>query len=245
MEFDLKNFFKEAPRFKEEVKQCMHDLAKNIVIRATCHFKMLNIDRILPRHVRIVIFQMAVDPLTRCNRTGLCVQQMKIKNMMRIFQRVLDDTDKNLQKDARYGLIDKKIVKGTCALLEKAEIRFSSAGAVCLAACVAEVCGIILNATQHLMQERTITQALLQTHGTTHRLSNGQQCTNASLLRFLHSMQGPHPEGLIDVPACLASTLKPRPSPSKMQINTKKAMRRMEEKNVSFDCMDKRPRTSD
>ena len=71
MEFDLKLFFKEPPRIKEEVKVYMHDTASRIVKRAVEHIKFLQIERILPRHVRIIIFEMTQDPLTRMKRVGL------------------------------------------------------------------------------------------------------------------------------------------------------------------------------
>lgn len=242
MEFDLKLFFKEPPRIKEEVKVYMHDTASRIVKRAVEHIKFLQIERILSRHVRIIIFQMTQDPLTRMTRVGLCVQQSKVKNMAKVFQRTIDSTEENLKGDAKYGGIDKKVVKGTQTILDDMEVRYSTGASVCLAACVAEVCGIMLNSTQTLMQERTINLASLQTYATIHCISSGEKCCNSSLVRFLHHLNLPMQKEIEQT----ADDVKDLPKISKKSTRESpgRKMRRLEEKSVSFS-EDKRPSTPD
>lgn len=191
MDFDLKVFFKDPPRIKEEVKAYIHNLANLMVDRAIHDIHQLNISRVLPRHIRLVVFHMSQDPLTRSTRAGLCVQQAKVKSMAKVFQRALDTTIEALKTDQRYGGIDKKMVKGTQTAFLLAGVRFSTSASVCLAACVAEVCGIMLNSTQSLMKDRTMSLALVHSLSSTHCISSGEKCINSSLVRFVHCLALP------------------------------------------------------
>ena len=237
MEFDLKVFFKDPPRIKEDVKAYMHEIASRIVIRAAQHIRTLGIDRILPRHVKIVIFHMTQDPLTRMNRHGLCTQQTKVKSIAKVFQRTIDLAEEALKSDAKYGGIDKKIVKGTQLILTEQNVRHSTGASVCLAACVAEICGIMLNSTQSLMEDRTINLNALHSYSTTHCISTGDKCTNSSLLRFLHYIDTQvHAE--VDPVAMSDSRAKEAEAeakPSTRPESPKRKLRRLEEKTVSFD----------
>lgn len=251
MDFDLKPFFKDPPRIRDEVRRYIHLLATNIVERIAYHAQMLEVDRMLPRHVRMIIIHMTQDPLTRMNRNGLCIQHTKVKTMSRVFQRALDDAETNLKTDSKYAGIDRKIVKGSQAVLTRLNLRFSAGASVCIAACVAEICGIILNSTHTLMEDRTVSLSALQTYGTTHCLSSGEKCVNSSLVRFIHSIfTPPHPELFrLKEKAPVHAKQPPSPAPPapKHKIareSPSKKLRRLESKSVSFH-MDKRPTTPD
>lgn len=190
MEFDLKVFFKDPPRFREDVKTYMHEFAGRIVKRVILHMKMLEITRLLPRHVGLIMFQMCSDPITRYTRQGLSTQTLKVKTLSKVFARVLQDTTEALERDAKYGGIDKKIVKGTAHLIEEAGLKSNSTATVLVAACVAEVCGIMLNDAGKT-DKKTLTLEVLHQSSTVHVLSNGESCVNASLVRFIHSIHTP------------------------------------------------------
>lgn len=258
MEFELKIFFNDPPRIREEVKTHVHQLAGLFVDRVADHVQYLQIDRILPRHVRLIITQMVQDPLTRMNRNGLCVQQTKVKNMAKVFQRALDKVEENLQVDARYGGIDKKVVKGTQSCLDKLNIRYSTGASVCIASCVAEVCGIMLNSAQNLIEDRTLSLQAFQTHSTTYCLSTGERCANSSLIRFLHYLRSPICRGGVaesskKTECGVAHLEKHTPNTNVSEPNKKgrplcespnKKQRRLETKTVSFQTTP-RPRTPD
>ena len=191
MDFDLKSFFVESPRIKDEVRAHMHQLATTIVIRFVAYAKQLQVERILPRHVRMIAFQMAQDPLLRCSRQGLCVQKTAIKSLQRILTRAFDDVDNALKQEIKHGGIDRKIVKQTGLLLEKHDQKASTAAVVSIAACVAEICGVMLNSTAQNMTEKTMTLSLIHEHACTHITSSGERCRNASLHRFLVTLDRP------------------------------------------------------
>lgn len=189
MDFDPKSFFADPPRLKEEVRTYIHDFATRMVQVASAYARFMGIDRLLPRHVRLIVFMMAQDPIVRCSRSGLCVQRSKTQPMTRVFTRVIDSVEGRLKDDPKYGGIDKKLVKGTLIILTNTNMKTSTAANIYLAACVAEVCGIMLNATQKLMTERTMSLSLLNEHKTTYLSSSGYMSTNVSLVRFVHFIE--------------------------------------------------------
>lgn len=189
MDFDLRLFFETPPRFREEVKRHMHDLATRIVLRVANHANLLGIERIHPRHARIILAQMCQDPLPRCNRSGLCLHNSKIKPMNRVFCRVMDITAKS--EDAKNGGIDRKIVKGTLQVLANNNVKSAMGGGVFVAACVAEVCGIMLNAAHNMTNEKTVSMESLQNYACQHKLASGHIVENASLMRFIRHVDSP------------------------------------------------------
>lgn len=167
----------------------MHELATSFVKRVCEHMKALDIDRLLPRHVSIVIFLMCQDPITRYTRHGLSMQTPRVKPLSKVFARVIQNTAAELEKE-KYGLIDRKIVKGTQAIIEGCGLKSNATANVLIAACVAEMCGIMLNAARQ-RDKKTITLDVLQEASTIHVLSNGEACTNVSLVRFIASIKRP------------------------------------------------------
>lgn len=239
MDFDLKLFFKEPPRFREEVKSHMHELATSFVKRVCEHMKALEIDRLLPRHVSIVVFQMCQDPITRYTRHGLSMQTPRVKPLNKVFARVIQNTEAALETD-KYGLIDRKIVKGTQAIIGECGLKSNAAANVLIAACVAEMCGIMLNDARQ-REKKTITLDVLQEASTIHVLSSGEACTNVSLLRFITSIQRP----LFVQSKASAAANDGGGKRKSQQENThiKQYKRRtLEEKSVKFS---ERPRTPD
>lgn len=189
MDFDLRHFYKSPPRFREDVKAHMHALATSFVKRTCMQMRALQIDRLLTRHVPLIIFQICQDPITKFSRNGLSTQTCRVKSLSKVFHRTLHDTMHALQHD-KYGDIDKKIVKGTQIILQAHGLKSNFNACVLIAACVAEMCGIMLNAARQ-DDKKTITIELLQEYSTKHVLSSGELCTNISLVRFLNSIQKP------------------------------------------------------
>lgn len=232
MDFDLKVFFEQPPRFREDVKAYMHDLAARFVHRVCQHMDALKIDRLLPRHVSLIIFQMCRDPITRYTRHGLSLQTLRVKTMSKVFAKVLQETEVAIENKEKYGLIDKRIVKGTKDIIEHNGLKTNNAANVLVAACVAEMCGIMLNDARR-DDQKTITLEMLHETATVHVLSNGEACSNVSLIRLITSFQRP-----------LAREIKPvKPDPEKGERNvkrrtddksTEKRQRTLEEKSVKF-----------
>ena len=225
MDFDLKYFFEQPPRFKEEVKVYMHSFATEFVKRAALHAKVMKIERMLARHVPLIAFAMSEDPVTRYTSKGLCMQQHKIKSVLKIFQRALADVNQSIRNDPKYGNIDKKIVKGTAQVLELEGVRASPAAVVYLAACLGEICGIMLNCTQlHMQEQKTVSLTMLKQMSMTHQLSTGEWCINVSLMRFIHS--------IFTSPPSLAPNAEK--SKSSAHKRSRDAARSIEERSVSF-----------
>lgn len=254
MDFELKTFFRDPPRLKEEVKGHIHALAERMAKQFIALAKMLNLERLLPRHIRVLVFQMCQDPFTIMTRQGLATQQSRVKNTFRLLQRALDDSESRVKTDPKYGGIDKRIVKGVTAILEEHEVRASQAAIVSISACIAEVCGLILNATHQQMNpdQRTMTLENVQSFGTKVCLSNGEKCFNASLARLLHAIDQVEAQNKwersirLDVAPSTArpapsSTTTARPATSDARrreptaARAERSMRRIEERNVHFN----------
>lgn len=185
MDFDIKVFFETPPRISNEVRFYIHERATKIVELVCLHTKHLNIDRILPRHVRCIFAVICQDPVTRLERQTITVQQLKVKTMAQLFKIAFDEVEVALEKDSKYGLLDKKIVKGCCAVMEQHGVKASTTGYVFVAAAVSELCGIILHATHVMMVEKTMSLELVHKHGTRVMLSSGQHVYHVSLMRLL------------------------------------------------------------
>jgi hypothetical protein len=230
MDFDLKFFFKDPPRFREDVKHYMHDLANKIVLRVCQHMKALNIDRLLPRHVSFIMFQICQDPVTRYMRHGLSCQAHRVKPLSKVFAKVLCETTIAIEKEHKNGNIDRKIIKGTQSIIDEHGMKSSIVATVLVASCVAEVCGIMLNDARQYGDKKTITLDILQEASTTHVLSNGEACTNISLARFIASIYRPiFSEIQVEVEE---STRKRKPDG--VPLVNKQKRRILEEKTVKF-----------
>ena len=230
MDFDLKLFFKDPPRFREDVKHYMHDLAKKIVLRVCQHMKALNVDRLLPRHVSLIMFQMCQDPVTRYMRHGLSCQAHRVKPLSKVFAKVLSETANAIETEHKNGNIDRKIIKGTQNIIDDCGMKSSNVATVLVASCVAEVCGIMLNDARQCADAKTITLDILQEASTTHVLSNGEACTNISLARFIASIYRPV---FSEIQVEMEEATRKRKSDNAPLVEKQKR-RMLEEKTVKF-----------
>ncbi len=233
MDFDIKLFFKDPPRVKEDVKSHIHTIGEQIVDKSIHHFKCMSVERVVPKHVQLVFFHMSQEPFTRITRNSLCIQHLKIKTLQKVFTRVYQECEKNGMKN---GGIDKKIIKYVSAKLAENNIKFNAQAVVQLSACVAEVCGILLNCTATMMgSDKTMTLNHFMQHSCAYCLSNGTKVLNNSLVRFLHYVKQPNPE-LVNIEDDKKRKLSHVSANNKE--NTKKRVvyktQKLEMKNVSF-----------
>ena len=249
MDFDLKSFFEQPPRMKDEVRRYMHYISLRFVERIALHARHLEIERLMPRHVRMILFSMTPDPQTRYTRQGICTQQLRIKSISKLFQKSMDAAEAAYANKDKYGGIDKRIVKNVLGVFAEHKTGTAMLTNVLVAACISEMNGILLNAACHMMIKmelgKTMTTEILQTHGCTVELSNGDRCTNSSLVRFIHSLARAHPVDVDPVrndPATKKRDAPPAPA------STGKSARRLTNKTVSFDHhkqRNERPHTPD
>ena len=191
MDFELKHFFKrDSPRFQQELKESMHAFASDFVrkiIDLACSFR---VKRILPRHVWYLIFHLCPDPCIYSDRAGVQINRSRVKDISKILASVLVETEEILE-DKKNGHIERKIIKGVSTIAHEANCDISQKASVLIAACVSEVCGIILNSAYHAMKmPKTLTEAIVWEYATTHILSKQQEeCVNKSLLRLIVSIK--------------------------------------------------------
>ena len=235
MDFDLKPFFRDPPRFREDVKKYMHEVANRIVWRVCQHMSALGVDRLLPRHVHLIMFQMCQDPVTRYMRHGLSAQTNRVKPMCKVFAKVLQETSAAIEQEHKNGHIDRKIIKGTHKIIEDYGLKSSAAATVLVASCVAEVCGIMLNVARQ-RDAKTMTLDVLREASTTHILANGESCKNISLARFIASVYRPT---WAELEAQREDTRKRK---SEAALSKQFKRRSLEEKRVQFTA---RPSTPD
>lgn len=192
MEFELKRFFREdsCPRFRDDIKTAIYAFATRMVHKIAHYMHNFRIVRLLPRHVPYLIFQLCQDPHTLILRNGdVQSHRSRIKDLSKILANVLEDVETEVA-NTKNGNIDRKIVKGVLDILRSVKLDSTQKAAVMVAACVAEVCGIILNtAYQAEKCPKTLNEQILWKSGTTHILSTGEECTNISLVRFIFMLQ--------------------------------------------------------
>ena len=186
------------------------------------HMHALRITRLLPRHVPFLIFQMCQDPHTSISRNNeVLVHRSRVKDLSKILASVIADahTDANTKKN---GNIDRKIVNGVLHVLHEVKLEASQKAAVLIAACVAEVCGIILNTSYQASGcPKTLNDDLVWRFSTTHVMStNKEHCTNYSLLRFISMVKN--------------TEKSPFQHRADQKVEERKRFEVPEEKNVSF-----------
>lgn len=169
----------------------MHAFASNFVrkiIDLACSFR---VKRILPRHVSYLIFQLCPDPCIYIGRAGMQINRSRVKDISKILASVLVETGEILEDNKKNGHIERKIIKGVGIIAHEANCDISQKASVLIAACVSEVCGIILNSAYHAMKmPKTLTEAIVWEYATTHILSKQQEeCVNKSLLRLIVSIK--------------------------------------------------------
>jgi hypothetical protein len=239
MDFDIKLFFKTPPRIKEDLKSHVHHIGEQIVDKCIHHLKQMGVERVVPKYVHMVFFHMAQEPFTRVTRNSLCIQQLKIKPVQKVFARVFHDCEQSESKNAG---IDKKIIKYVSAKLSEHNLKFNPQAVVQIAACTGEICGILLNCTAVMMEnEKTMTLKHFNDNSCTYCLSNGSKVLNHSLVRFLHYIKQPNPD-------CRTIDVSKKRKCAQTSAEAEKDARtykpqRLETKQVSFtaDCRPKTP----
>lgn len=188
MEIEPEAFFSTPPRFQAEVGAFIRDLSSRVVQRFAQHARCLGIERLTPQSVKLIVFSICSDPYTRQTRHGLAVQQSKLRNMLKLFGRSMRDAEAAMAHH-RYGNIDRMIVQSVQSALA---VKHTDAAAVCVAACVATLCGIVLNSTHNFTGDRKVIEvADVHAHCDRHTLSTGEVVRNASMARLLHVLRTP------------------------------------------------------
>lgn len=187
LQFELKDFFEKPPRLSTAAKEFIYDFSQRCVGRIVALARMLDVERLQGRHVRIFMQQMCVDPWTRLTRHGLQVQQLRVKSVSKILHRL----HRTCAEGDEASPVDRRLVRKLSAALRAHGVKHSRDATTTLASAIAELCGIMLNSANALMDGRTMSRDDLRHYATCHRLSNGEHCVNASLIRFLHMLQRP------------------------------------------------------
>lgn len=192
MEFNLKPFFnkEETPRLQKDFKMSVYLFTARLVERIADHLCAFRINRVLPRHVPIVMFTLCQDPLTKLGRSGeVVVYRSRIKDLSKILASVLSRLEKKLSSEEKPS-VDRALSKCIRTILDKRGIYIGPKSILMLSACVSEIIGIIVNSAYRASHTKTLTVDKLWEHAATHTLSSsGQRCTNRSLLRFLRVLE--------------------------------------------------------
>lgn len=190
MEFDVKCFFVDPPRVKEEVRTYMQQVATRIVQRFAVLCRMLQVDRVHPPHVTLVFAQMAPEPRTQYSRQGLCAVRPAVRPMTRIFRKVVETTMVKVEEGDKYGGVERRLLRSTGVCLRGAHVKATPAAVACVAACVSEVCGLMLNAAHRQMTERTLTLDAVRRHACEQTVAK-RVATHTSLREFLECLERP------------------------------------------------------
>lgn len=201
LEFELKRFFREddCPRFNQDVKASICKLGTDMVYQVALHMHNFRITRLLPRHVPYLIFQLCQDPYTVILRNGDAqAQRSRIKDLSKILSKVLEDAQVDVEHK-KNGNIDRKIVRGVVDVLKSVNLDTTQKAAVMVAACIAEVCGILLNAAyREADRPKTLNDELVWRCGINHKMSsNGEECKNTSLVRLISALRHSNAQALM------------------------------------------------
>ena len=237
MDFDPKCFFENPPRMKEDLKEYIKDLSKSIVKKFLLFGSILFPgERLSSKHVQLLVISVCPDPLTSYTKNGLCVQNIKLKNIHKILCKSIQNS---ITSEDKYGNTDKKIYKFCKSLCT--DVKIASSGIIAISAIVSEICGIILQSTkENSVNAKTLTLEMLKSEGMTHKSSNGSKVPYGSILRFLNIVKNFEPVHIqLPQQEKKKTKLKPHDNDNKKEKNK---VRFCEE---SKKCIDERPRTPD
>ena len=188
MDFDPKCFFENPPRMKEDLKDYIRDLSKKILIKFMKYYETLfHGEKLQAKHVKYIIIAICPDPVTSCNRQGICIQQNKLKPFYKVLFKSIDTalsnfSDENVPNN-KYGGLDKKLVKNCIQSLKG--IKTSHQGILAMGAVISTVCSIMLQNSIH-SDIKTLTLDILLANGMTHKSNTNQKSyPYSSLMRFL------------------------------------------------------------
>ena len=200
MDLDPKCFFEVAPRMQESAKQFVKDLGQSIVEKVVSATSTLKADKINAKVVKLIVILVSNDlAITFSDKNGIMVPVNRMRTMSKIICRSIDSLD----KDDKYGGLDRKIVKATAKLLDSSGIKYSSDGKLAICAFVSEVCGILLQSAVCSNPDKTLTKEMIVSNGFTYETSKEGVCVNGSLIRLVHGIQTPFPASKLKKTKCI------------------------------------------
>lgn len=189
MEFDPKCFFANPPRMQENLKQKMKLLAEKIVLKIINSAKTFECTKINENVVKLMCIQICNDFIVVWNpKTGINIQNTKVKDMTRVIARAIDTTIELVEAGDKNGGLEKKIVKGVASVLEKKNMKSTQSGKVALAAVVSEICGVMLQSAMQNCVDKTLTVDHIEKYAVMYTNSSKESCVNGSLIRLLHAI---------------------------------------------------------
>ena len=193
MEIDPKLFFVVPPRIREDVRIYINAIGTKIIERVLEYSRMLHIETIDAHCAILLTTLLCNDPITTYqSENGLCIQTCKIKSMQVLLGTAIRETEAAC-KETRYGNIDKKIVCQTSSRMKIHNQNYTRVGVCCIAACMAEILGILLNSSVASDKCTTLTMEMVEKFGKTHKNSTtGIILPNGSLIRLLEGLNLPN-----------------------------------------------------
>lgn len=200
MDIDIKVFFEDPPRIKDEVKVYVRDFCATLLERLLQHCILLFGDeRVTARHVKLLILLLTNEPLTMYERETLLVENSKLAHVSRVLCRAIEHS-LNAMEDSKYANLNKKFYKECMKIIkEEDSIQTNTSGNVALVSVVSEVCGILLNCSlQEMRQEDVNGKTLHRKHVTIesvyHTTSDGERLPFKSFMHFIHVVQTFEPQ---------------------------------------------------
>ena len=185
LEIDVRSFFTDPPRLKEEVKLFIHRFLHLFYDKLLSIFKAMNISRVHVVDVRMAIFICVKDPILMYTNEGLFVQQTKLRSMHRILSRSID---KAMEHDGNVGGINRKFIRMCKTHFKtKTNMCLTMEAVVAIVACATETCGIVLNTANRHTATKTLTLKDVKATYYRYKTSGGEQCINNSLIRLMRN----------------------------------------------------------
>ena len=154
-DIDPKGFFDDAPRMNHDVRVSVHERCEEIVTAVFTTCDRLGCSPIQPKHVKAAIFVLSVDPITTYARGQLAQQSSKLKHMMRLLCKTVDESIARVADGDKTGRVDKRIIKLVKALVKRDEWNASPSGIVAVAAIVAPLGGTPVPGLRHTTEHGT------------------------------------------------------------------------------------------
>ena len=207
---------------KEDLKEYVKELSKSVVIKFMQYAEiMFPGERLNYKHIKMLVLAISPDPITTYNRQGLCVQNSKLKSLVRVLCKAVDNSIVASETN-KYGQIDKKIYKGCAKLMESPKC--STTAVIAVATIVSELCGILLQSLMNTMSDmKTLSLDFLKYQGICHT-SNHVVYQYSSMIRFIYMIEQHTP------------LLPPSPREKKSEKKKGKHALCTDRSKVSFEC---------
>lgn len=172
--FDTKSFLVEgsALRVPKNVKDCIHALMTEFLMRIISYVDQMDLDRVSSKHVRVVMCLMSPEPVTMYVKNSLVSKDKTSTFSVRSMNACID---KAIESGDKYGKLDQRLVKA-CA--EMTQEKFSmDANIACAAAMTALGQALFTSVSQ---ESKTLSMDDLK-----------RACVKDEMLsRFLHQLGG-------------------------------------------------------